>query len=299
VGGWVGRHELLFGKQRVIGPLDWGNTRRTFQGAGAWLASPGGRLDAFWVRPVLVDSDDLDDGDERTDLAGVHWASACDPCLRWDAYAFWLRRDASDEDRFTVGGRVEGPIRGTRFDTEAEGGVQFGESGDESILAGMVSAELGWKPCARCWEPRIALGADWASGDGAGGSPGTWDQLFPTGHLWFGTADLVGRRNVVAARLTVTAKPWKALTLRADFHEFWRASEDDALYSAAGSVLRPAGGSRERYVGAELDLVAKWAIDRRWEAEAGWGHFFPGAFLEETGPSEPVDFFYASLTLTL
>ena len=28
----VGRQELLFGSQRLISPLEWGNTRRTFQG---------------------------------------------------------------------------------------------------------------------------------------------------------------------------------------------------------------------------------------------------------------------------
>ena len=35
-GLWVGRHELQFGKQRLVSPLDWANTRRTFQGIGAW-----------------------------------------------------------------------------------------------------------------------------------------------------------------------------------------------------------------------------------------------------------------------
>src|SRR5207253_4170036 len=29
----IGRQELLYGSQRLISPLDWANTRRTFQGA--------------------------------------------------------------------------------------------------------------------------------------------------------------------------------------------------------------------------------------------------------------------------
>jgi hypothetical protein len=28
----VGRQELLYGAQRLISPLDWANTRRTFEG---------------------------------------------------------------------------------------------------------------------------------------------------------------------------------------------------------------------------------------------------------------------------
>lgn len=50
--GRVGRQELLYGEQRLISPLDWANTRRTFDGAKIWYASKDWNLDGFWTRPV-------------------------------------------------------------------------------------------------------------------------------------------------------------------------------------------------------------------------------------------------------
>jgi hypothetical protein len=49
-----GRQELLYGSQRLISPLEWANTRRTFQGVKTYWHSEKFDLDAFWVQPVLV-----------------------------------------------------------------------------------------------------------------------------------------------------------------------------------------------------------------------------------------------------
>ena len=48
----VGRQELLFGSQRLVSPLDWGNTRRNWDGVR--INSPGTTwdLDAWLVNPV-------------------------------------------------------------------------------------------------------------------------------------------------------------------------------------------------------------------------------------------------------
>ncbi len=306
-GLWGGRREFLFGKQRLVGPLDWGNTRRTFQGGGGWLEDCDWRLDAFWMRPVVVDIEDWDETDDRTDFGGayVSYAGTCD--RKCEAYLFHLDRDGAKwqgatghEKRWTVGSTAWGPIAGTRLDYDVEGAYQFGDFDGGNISAGMVSTELGWKPCAPCWEPRLAVGADWASGDrdGPGGDLGTFNQLFPTGHLSFGWIDLVGRENVVAARLTATVKPSPQVTLRADLHEFWRASTDDGLYTASGTPLRAAGGSSSKEIGTEFDLQAKVALDRHWDLELGGGRLWAGSFVSDTGPAKDVTFLYASLTFT-
>lgn len=306
-GAWVGRRELLFGKQRVISPADWTNVRRSFQGAGAWLKGDGWRLDAFWTRPVLVDSDELDDWDEATEFAGAEAHVNLSGGRVLEAYGLYLNRDTATwqgvtgpEERWTIGVGSWGPIGGTRFDYDTEVAWQFGDFADNSISAGMATFEVGWKPCGPCFEPRIALGADWASGDedGAGGDLGTYNQLFPTGHTWFGWADLQARQNVVAARLTATVKPTPRLFVRADLHRFWRAEESDAVYAASGAVLRAPGGGAESYVATELDLQAKYTIDRHWEVEAGYAHVWSGDFIQETGPSEDTDFWYVQVTFT-
>jgi len=305
VGGWVGRRELLFGKQRLVGPLDWANVRRTFEGGGGWVKGCNGRIDAFWVQPVVVEADEGDEADDRVDFAGVHYVNTSRKDRTWEAYAYGLDKDVAtwlgrtaDETRLTVGGLCTGPICGTCLDYDAEAAYQTGTFGDADISAWMATAELGWKP-GGCGSLRFALGADYASGDdGPGGDLGTFHQLFPTGHLWFGWADLVGRQNVFAARLTATAKPTEKLFLRLDAHQFWRASTDDAVYNAGGGVLRAAGTSDEREVATEFDLQAKLTVDRHLEVEAGASYVLAGKFLEATGPDEDVTFFYVQVTIT-
>ena len=79
------------------------------------------------------------------------------------------------------------------------------------------------------------------------------------------------------------------LTLRADYMGFWRHSVDDGIYNVGGGLLR-APTSDEKFVGHELDLSFKWAIDRHWRLHGGWAHFFTGEFLSATGSDAPIDF---------
>lgn len=305
VGGWLGRRELLLHKQRLVGPLDWANVRRTFEGGGAWLRGCHWRADAFVVSPVVVEPDDPDERDEDALFAGVHFTNTATKDRPFHLYAYYLHRDAGtwsqetdEESRLTVGGAVSGPVCGTCFDYDAEAAYQFGEFGRDDVSAFMVTAELGWKPCL-AWDPRFAVGLDYASGDdGSGDDVSTFHQLYPTGHLWFGWADLVGRQNVLAARFTATARPLPSLTARLDVHRIWRASADDAVYNAGGGVLRAAGGSDARGVATEVDLVLKWSVDRHLELEIGAAHVVAGEFLEETGPADDVTFVYVQAVFT-
>lgn len=56
----------------MISPLDWTNTRRTFEGFKASTVTGNNTLDAFWVRPVIVDKEEPNDGDDDTSFAGVY-----------------------------------------------------------------------------------------------------------------------------------------------------------------------------------------------------------------------------------
>src|SRR3954466_8980679 len=68
----VGRQELIYGAQRFISPDDWGNVRRTFEGAKASFTMPDNALDVFWVRPVKILKERLNNGDGDTSFAGVY-----------------------------------------------------------------------------------------------------------------------------------------------------------------------------------------------------------------------------------
>ncbi|MBN8604911.1 MAG: alginate export family protein [Planctomycetes bacterium] len=48
----AGRQELLLGAERLVSPLDWANTRRTFDGYRATLKGTQNTIDLFYTNPV-------------------------------------------------------------------------------------------------------------------------------------------------------------------------------------------------------------------------------------------------------
>ena len=311
-----GRQDLLFGAQRLVGPLDWSNTRRTFEGARGTLSlSKTHSLDLFWVRPVLIDKEEPNVGDEKTSFAGVYDTIGLptllgkDAGVKLDLYGFVLNRSdatffaegTADEDRYTVGARLFGAPK--PFDFDVEGAYQFGKYGGGDIAAWMVAAEAGYNLPAAPMTPRLFLGYDIASGDDdpGDGDLGTFNQLFPTVHVFLGYIDTIGRQNIIdlhpGFELTplTNTKYARKVTLRAEHHLFWRQSDVDAVYNDPGNVVRPGNTSNETYVGAETDLLLNWQIDRHWSGYVGYSHFFPGDFIQDTGPSGDIDFFYAAL----
>ncbi|MGH7214857.1 MAG: alginate export family protein, partial [Tepidisphaeraceae bacterium] len=313
-----GRQNLLYGAQRLISPLDWTNTRRTFDGGKASIAFPkNNTLDLFYVHPVLVDEKELNSFNDNVAFAGAYDVLLL-PDLIQDArsklelYALYLDNRAAlfaqgmgQEERYTLGARFW--TNPNSWDLDLEAAYQFGEFGDGGdISAWMVAFEAGYTFADATFSPRLYLGFDVASGDDDPGDEdlGTFNQLFPLGHAYFGYIDVVGRQNIVdlhpGLELTLlqNRNKVKKLALRADYHLFWRYSDDDALYNAAGTVLRPAGGSDEHFVGSEIDLLLNWQIDRHLAAYIGYSHLFAGDFIDETGAAtgfdEDIDFFYVA-----
>jgi hypothetical protein len=86
------------------------------------------------------------------------------------------------------------------------------------------------------------------------------------------------------------------LTLKIDGHLFWRASTDDALYNAGGAVVRAGNLSNKAEVGQEIDLTAIYSVDKHLTLQGGYSHFFPGSFIEDSGPGRQMDWFYVQAT---
>src|SRR5205823_2873223 len=67
----VGRQEMLLGSQRLISPLDWANTRRTFQGVRAFHQGEKFDVDLFWMQPVIPNPSHFDSVDNNQNFAGL------------------------------------------------------------------------------------------------------------------------------------------------------------------------------------------------------------------------------------
>lgn len=313
-----GRQELLFGKQRLVSPLDWANVRRTFDAVSGIVKCGDWTFTPFWSQPVIVqkhDFNDFFDGDQ--DFFGLH-ATGKIPALAAgiDLYYYGLDKDATTfnglttsatafngtagaEERHTLGGRLWGKIGASDFDYDVEGAYQFGEVGAGDVSAFMVASQLGYTFTQVGGKPRLFVGFDYASGDKeTGGDVETFNQLFPLGHAYFGWIDQVGRQNIIDFSVGFTIKPVAALTIDLQLHYFLRAEDTDALYNAGGGVARAPGVGLSDEIGTEIDLLIKYQIDRHMEVSFGYSHLFAGDFISESGPDEDIDFVYVAFQFT-
>jgi len=300
----AGRQELLFGRQRLVSPWDWANTRRTFDGARAILSTAGWKVHAFFVRPVLVEKSEFNSSDDNTDFFGVH-ASHPVPTRGFEYDLYWLALDRASvsfnettghERRHTFGFRLNGNVQDTGWDYDGEVAYQLGDVSDADISAFMIGAVLGRTFSGTPTSPRLHIGFDTGSGDDApGGDVGTFNQLFPLGHAYLGWIDLIGRQNVVAINSGVRLEPVQRLTIMLTGHRFWRASDEDALYNAGGGVVRQPEPNGSKAVGSELDFLARYRFHPTLTGLVGYSRFFAGQFIEETGEDEDPQFFYLSL----
>src|SRR5438874_3076399 len=298
-----GRQELIFGSQRLVGPGDFSQVPRAFEGGAAIGQIAGWTITPFWTQPVVIDKYRFNKSTSDQEFFGV-FATGPLHFLPVNLDLYWL--DANNrfaaftgttgrEHRHTLGGRVLGKIGATGLDFEVEGAAQFGTVGRGDIAASMFTTVLGYSlPVARL-SPRVYVEFDYASGDDRpGGDVGTFNQLFPNAHSFLGYIDYIGRQNIVSPSAGVSISPIQNLTLSLQQYFFWRASDRDALYNKSGGVLRPGTGTTARYVGAETDVYATYNFTRHLLGYTGYSRFFTGDFINKTGKDKDSDFYYAA-----
>jgi hypothetical protein len=303
-----GRQAYSFGKQRLVSPLPWSNTLRRWDGITGIFSVGGWKIDSFWSQFVPVKKYEFNTADAQTQFFGVYaTGSLGEGAPGLDLY--WLGLDKDDdvtfngttgpEERFTMGGRLFGNFGESGFDYDLEGAYQWGEVGRGDVDAFMIGSQLGFKAAELWGSPRFFVGFDYASGDDEpGGDVETFNQLFPLGHAYYGFIDAIGRQNAIDFNLGATCTPMPKMTLYAAGHFFWRASTDDALYNAGGMVSRAGAMASDREIGQEINVVLKYKFNRHLLGELGYGYFFAGDFIEETGASDDIQFLWASLEYT-
>jgi hypothetical protein len=310
-----GRQELLFGAQRLVGPSDWTNVRRTFQGGSANIHAGGWSVTPMWAELVMFQQHGVGDASSDHKLYGAYASGEATKTVKADLY--WLGVDnasakfnqtSGHERRQTIGGRLwrrapSGHRASTHeslpgLDFDLEGAGQFGTLGGEDIRAWMISANGGYTFESRL-SPRPFVTFDYASGDDApGGRVGTFNQLYPTNHTYLGAMDYVGRQNILSPSGGMSVRPIQRLSVLFTQFLFWRANVHDALYGNGGGVFRSGTGTTARYAGTESDLIATYQFDRHVLGYASYNHFFPGEFIKKTGPSRGSDYFYGALQFT-
>ncbi|MCH5372569.1 MAG: alginate export family protein [Planctomycetes bacterium] len=295
----VGRQEIALGSQRLVSPLDWANTRRTFEGARLLSKGENWDVDGLWVRPMRRIVEDLDPPDLTRQLYGVY--STYKGLVHDKLDLYWLAYDDSLVGfRYdTVAARFYGGRKAWLY--EAEGGFQFGTNPDNSDhSAGFFTLGLGHKFSDVAWTPTIWAYYDWASGDNTVGNG--FNHYEPLAHKYLGFMDFFGRRNIETPNLQLTLQPHKKLQLLVWYYYFRLQNGNDVPYSV---VMTPyaglTSGTGVRDLGHEIDLTATWSMTARTDLLLGYSHFFAGDFYDSVPFAAALpnnaDFFYTQFTV--
>lgn len=328
----IGRQELSYGDQRVIGKSDWSNFGRSFDAIKLRFENDFGWIDAFAGRLVIPNDGNFNVSNDYDYLSGLYAGSK--KLMPWqDTQVYFLARNASPDaanaispgfpgspstqrDIYTVGTLWKSdPERFCGWDYSIEALYQFGsvynaaqdDRLDQRSFAVFLSTGFTWK---EAWgTPRIGLAYDFGSGDSdpTDGKVETLENLFGTSHRPYGLMDLAGARNMHIPKLEFSIKPVKGLTVSADYLAFFLADTDDFFYPEAGGGRSGNGYGINRgygsYAGSEIDLYANYAINKWSNYQIGYGHFFPGDYVKDTAAGAgtgtvDADWFYTQLTFT-
>ena len=312
-----GRQELSYGGQRLIGGFNWSNVAQSFDGGKVMLFFDPYKLqvDGFAVEKTPIKSprekDDLFEDSSEDRLAGYYATYKGIKDTTIEQYLLWRGTETNisfgpngsgELDEYTAGGRIKGNLP-YRFDYEAELAGQWGDFKDKDILALMGIGILGYTfDCP--WSPRPAFEFDYGSGDSdpTDTTRRTFDNLYPTNHLFYGYMDLISLQNLNNYQFQLSVKPHKKLKLQADLHLLYLDTPKDSLYAANRAVTRTASATStgvSAEVGREADLTADFKFNDYLQVLTGYSHFFAGDYLRDTGANDDADFFYLQTTIAL
>lgn len=291
----AGRQEILLGNQRYVSPLDWANTRRTFDGGRMTYTNSNWTVDGFWLAPLVRDRDDIDDANYDVAFYGIYATTKAAKNGTLDYYWLALDNDVVGFRFDSLGSRYNGKIGSMLF--EAEAAYQFGTNANDSDHnAGFFTIGAGKANECHKWKPTTWVYIDWASGGDLQGAGNGHDHFFPLAHKYNGFMDLFGRRNLIDFNILNTLQLTKKVKFLTWFHAFWLENDNDTPYNVNMSAFAPGITPGDDELGQEIDFLMSIGITERSNLVLGYSHFWAGDYYDTPGlpfNGDDADFFYA------
>jgi hypothetical protein len=298
----AGRQELDYGSGRLVSIREGPNVRQSFDGFRVLSQTGQWHIDGFAVRPDLDNFGYFDNNpDHQTTFWGIYSTRPVRRGISVDLYYLGIarkqatyNRGTANELRHTIGGRMWRPIAQTDggWDLNYEGILQFGSFGSANIRAWAFASETGYRVPTLPLKPRFSLRADISSGDDPRTTTlGTFFALFPAGN-YFGILQDTGPGpiNFIDVHPRIETVFPHGVSVLTDLLVYWRKSLLDGVYDVPGSLIRPAGNSRARFVGYMPGVEVQWQINRHAYLRAYYGIFYAGRFLRETMPGRNLNY---------
>ncbi|QDU97213.1 alginate export family protein [Lignipirellula cremea] len=297
--GRVGRQELLYGNQRLVSPLDWANTRRTFEGAKLMYREDDWAIDGFFTHFVPVLPNDFDQADYEQPFYGMYasWAGIENNTIDFyylgydNQHAATATPAASDFSLHTFGARLNGSRGDWLY--EAEGGFQLGRQSGLGVdqSAQFATVGLGRRISDHPWKPTLWCYYDYASGDTPGGDWNRYNQLFPLAHKYLGFIDAVQRSNIESPNILLTMNPHPKVNVLFWYYHFMSNQASDIVPANGGTSAQSRFSSD---LGDELDIIVQYNLNARANMLFGYSHFWAGNKIQAP---EDADFFYTQLQI--
>ena len=300
----VGRQELEYGSGRLIDVREGPNVRLSFDGFMLKSKVNNWQIDGFAMRPDLDKPGFFDNApNHQIGFWGVYSTHLFPNKSTLEIYYLGLdrkeatfQRGTARELRHSFGARAARPIAteqpGLDFDYEAL--WQAGTFGSANIRAWTAASETGYRFPTAPLKPRFSAKADISSGDHPRSDPGTletFNPLFPKGN-YFGVIATTGPGplNLIDFHPRIEGTFPHNVTASFDWILQWRESLEDGVYAVPGFLIRPADGSRARFVGHRPGAEVRWQVNRHLWCQADYGIFYAGKFLKETQPGRNLNY---------
>lgn len=311
----IGRQELSYGDQRILGAFRWNNNARTFDAAKVRWQNALFGVDMFTGGLVYNDHNNANKSNSQDRFSGAYFNF---PTLAKNEIveAYLLARNVSRgiatdnwtgvaapfrfpgaQDLYTAGFRIKSkPLAYDAWDYGVELMHQFGNRTAvfpaTTVAAALAAPRLkqdawalvlqgGYTWTELAWQPRLGLVYSYGSGDknSADGKSGTFQNLFATTHLHYGYMDLNSLQNLHDLRFVYTVKPKANISLAAELHYQFLDRTTDFWYNVGGVPRNFTGAAAGSGKGYRINPSYRNELGTELDLIAGWT-FKPYAQIE-------------------
>ena len=265
----LGRQELIYGVERVVGALAWLNNARSFDAVRARAKRNAHWLDLFAAAIAverLINPEEFPDRDEEF-LGAVGHLEARRVKLEFEPMVLYRSRTPTAHYLTSIGNYAR--FRHDWLVVDQDFVYQTGrrEGADVEAWLGAIDARVNIPVGGGSLSP--AAGVSFYTGNDPSEAKWTaYDFLYPTNHKFYGYMDLsfliAGRRGLLDEHLKVFVKRGSLSGVVA-FHHF----DTDVEVTLSD-------GGKSKSIGNELDAVLRQPLSSHFTIEVGGGVFEPG-----------------------
>ncbi len=272
----IGRMELLYGSQRLIGPVGWHNVGRSFDGGLLTLNTTPVDIDFIAAR--------TNESGFSGDSLDMFMYSAYGKLKVFEDYKiqpFIIMENEAKVDfgRYTMGFYMADNNSGAGFHHEIDAAYQFGtQNATQDISAFMLTYDLKYTFISKT-KPTVSGGFDYLSGDDGKDTDKykVFNTLYATNHKFYGYMDYflnIPRHTynlgLMDIHVKATIVPVKKLKLALAYHLF-NANADYTLNN----------GNTSKSFGSEIDFTAFYGYSDLVKFVGGFSFFSPGDIFKE------------------